>query len=210
MIALRSNPILDRKPEDQQRELSQRASLRRRSGRRVMIDALHRRNAVKDIEKLPEPGESLHLIARGNFPLWQIVPATLALAAPATIERLSIATLGFSAGNVTDLMALFDAGKIAAVDIVASVYFERQNPAEYRMMADGLAQRGQRIAALRSHAKVIAMNLTDGKAIAVESSANLRSCRNIEQITIFHDAELCRFHARWIRDVIDAAGGKSR
>lgn len=210
MIALRSNPILDRKPEDEQREISKRTSLKRRSGRRVMIDALHRRNAVKDIEKLPEAGEATHIIARGNFPLWQIVPATLALAAPATIERLSIATLGFSAGNVTDLMALFDAEKIAAVEIVASVYFERQNPAEYRMMADGLAERGQRIAALRSHAKIIAMTLSDGKAFAVESSANLRSCRNIEQITIIHDAELYRFHAGWIAQVIDAAGGKSR
>ena len=176
----------------------------------MLIDALHRRNAVKDIEELPKAGESLHIIGKGNFPLWQIVPATLALAAPATVERLSIATLGFSAGNVTDLLALFDAGKIGTVDIVASVYFERQNPAEYRMMADGLSARGQRIAALRSHAKIICMSLSDGKALAVESSANLRSCRNIEQITIIHDAELYRFHAGWIAQVIEAAGGERR
>jgi hypothetical protein len=208
VIALRSNPILSRRPEDEQREVSRRTRLTRRSDKRVMIDALHRRNCVRDIEKLPEAGESFHIIARGNFPLWSIVPATLTLAAPATITRLSIATLGFSAGNVTDLLSLFDAGRIAVVDIVASVYFERQNPSEYRMMADGLSQHGQRIAALRSHAKIIVMELSDGQALAVESSANLRSCRNLEQITIVHDQELCRFHAGWITSVIDAAGGR--
>jgi hypothetical protein len=210
VIALRSNPILSRRPEDEQREVSRRTRLTRRSDKRVMIDALHRRNCVRDIEKLPEAGESFHIIARGNFPLWSIVPATLTLAAPATIERLSIATLGFSTSNATDLLSLFDAGRIKAVDIVASVYFERQNPAEYRMMADGLAKRGQRIVALRSHAKIIAMRLSDGKALAIESSANLRSCRNVEQLSIFADAELCDFHARWIAQVIDAAGGKGR
>jgi hypothetical protein len=210
MLTVSKNPIFEIRPEDAQRELRQQTSLRRRGGRRVAVEALQRKNAVRDIETLPAPGESLHIICKGNFPLWSIVPAILTLTAPAVIERLSIATLGFSTSNAADLLALFDAGKIVAVDIVASVYFERQNPAEFRMMAEGLAARGQRLVALRSHAKVIAMKLSDGTALAVESSANLRSCRNIEQITIIHDLDLFYFHAGWVAQVIDAAGGKNR
>jgi hypothetical protein len=151
--------------------------------------------------------ESLHVICRGNFPLWSIVPATLTLANPAIIDSLHIATLGFSHQNAADLLALMDAGQVREVGIVASCYFEKQNPSEFRVMAEGLHDRGQRIVALRSHAKIIAMALSDGRRFTVESSANLRSCRNIEQITFTQSPALHDFHAGWIASVIDQATG---
>lgn len=204
----RTKPPPPPPPESAQRELNGRAVLRRISPRRRMVDALHSKNAVRDIRSLPEPEESLHVICRGNFPLWSIVPATLALAAPAVIDALHVATLGFSTSNATALLDLIDARKIKTVWVVASVYFERQSPAEYRLMADGLAQRGQKIVALRCHAKVITMALSDGRAFTVESSANLRSCRNIEQFALTNSPDLARFHAGWIEQVIAAAEAK--
>jgi hypothetical protein len=113
--------------------------------------------------------------------------------------------LGFSTANATELIELVDAGKIKAVEVVASVYFERQNPAEWRIMHEGLTARGQKIVALRSHAKVIAIALSDGRRLAIESSANLRSCRNLEQIAITNSPDLFAFHAGWIREVIAAS-----
>lgn len=204
------NPIFARRPEDAQREVKRSTTLRRASKKRELLSALHSRNALKEIEELPGEEETLHIIARGNFPLWSLVPAVLKLAAPARVDRLCIATLGFSASNVQDLMKLFDAGQIGAVSIVASVYFERQNAAEYRQMSEGLGRRGQRIAAVRSHAKIITLALSDGRRIAVESSANLRSCRNIEQITITSSRALHDFHAAWIEQVITAAAEAPR
>jgi len=53
------------------------------------------------------------------------------------------------------------------------------------------------------------MALSDGRRFAVESSANLRSCRNIEQITLTQAADLHDFHAGWISHVITAAAGKA-
>lgn len=201
MLPLTPNPIFSRRPDAAQDELHDRTAFSRQAKRRQMLGALQAANAVRDLKALPGPEESLHLVCRGNFPLYQIIPATLSLARPAIIEDLHIATLGFSRANATDLLALLDAGQVRHVHIVASVYFERQCPAEWHVMADGLRARRQKIVAIRSHAKIIAMKLSDGRGITVESSANLRSCRNIEQLTITNSEPLRAFHARWIEEV---------
>lgn len=54
-----------------------------------------------------------------------------------------------------------------------------------------------------THAKILLMELTDGRGFTVESSANLRSCSSIEQITMTHDAELLAFHRQWITDIME-------
>lgn len=209
MLTVKRNPIFAPPPEQEQRELKQRTTLARRTAKRTMVSALQSRNAIKEINVLPDHEETLHVICRGNFPLWQIIPAILQMAAPATITELSIATLGFSTGNAIDLLNLIDAGQIGTTAIVASVYFERQNPSEYRLMAEGLSERGHRIVAIRSHAKVIAIELSDGRQFAIESSANLRSCRNIEQLSFTQSRELYQFHRAWMNEVIDASTSKA-
>ena len=75
----------------------------------------------------------------------------------------------------------------------------------YDALAESLTARGHRIAAIRCHAKILAMELTDGRCLVVESSANLRSCRNIEQFTMTHDADLLLFHREWMREVLSGA-----
>jgi len=67
-----------------------------------------------------------------------------------------------------------------------------------------LTTRGQRVVACLQHAKVVLMQTTDGGAYVVESSANLRSCASIEQITMTHDPALLAFHRQWIDDVLGA------
>jgi hypothetical protein len=48
------------------------------------------------------------------------------------------------------------------------------------------------------------MELTDGRALVVESSANLRSCASIEQITLTADVDLLAFHRAWIDELMRA------
>ena len=50
------------------------------------------------------------------------------------------------------------------------------------------------------------MQLTDGRGYVVESSANLRSCASIEQITIMRDGDLLAFHRKWIDELLRAKG----
>src|ERR1700722_20066115 len=106
MLRLTDTPIFSRRPEDEQRELRDRTTLVRRTAKRELVAALQRKNAVAEIEALPAQEESLHIICRGNFPLWQLVPAVLTLAAPAVIDALHVATLGFSKQNAADLLNL--------------------------------------------------------------------------------------------------------
>ena len=128
--------------------------------------------------------------------------AFLALAAPATIAYLGIATLGFSRSNLEELLALLDSGSITKADFCYSVYFKSNEKEICRRLAHELSTRGHRVVACLQHAKVLLIELTDGRAFAVESSANLRSCASIENITIFHDRALFDFHKAWLDDVL--------
>lgn len=104
-------------------ELTRDYRLRRRAAKRAAEHKLHVGNAAKHLESLPQEGESIHCVMRGNYHAWDLVPAVLRLAAPATIDYLGVATLGFNRSNAAELLELFDAGQIARVDFICSCYF---------------------------------------------------------------------------------------
>jgi len=202
MLRTTPNPLLARRPSGE--ATPGPTILRRTSARRTMLRALEVRNAVRELDRLPDVDEYVHIVMRMNFPLWSIVPAILRLAAPATIEDLAVATLGFNTSNAHDLMAMLDDGRIGRVLFLCSVYFEKANGREFAFLAEGLRTRGHRIAAARSHAKVVAVSMSDGRAFVVESSANLRSCRNLEQMTMTQGRDIYEFHAGWIGELVEA------
>ncbi len=178
---------------------SQPTRILRRSTSKRTFKHLHEiAEAIREIARLPARDEALHCIMGGNFHAWDLVPAILQLAAPSTIASLHVSTLGFNTRNAGELLRLLDEGKVGAVAFLCSHYFSKSCLAEFEMLRTGLSERGQRIAAIRTHAKVIAARLSDGRAIVVESSANLRSCNNIEQFTMTESIDLYDFHARWI------------
>lgn len=174
---------------------------RRRSKKRHYQHMLHVANAAKQLGSLPPAGESLHCIMRGNFNGWDLVPAILRLAAPATIRSLYVATLGFNETNATELVELLDKGDIQNVTFICSIYFRTTSGDVFEYLHHQLQTRGQRALAIRCHAKILLCEMTDGRSLVVESSANLRSCNNIEQFALHHDAELLAFHRSWMDDV---------
>ena len=184
--------------------IGENLSYRRTATNRELLHMLHIENAAKHLERLPDEGESIHAIMRGNFNGWDLVPAVLRLAAPATIEELLVCTLGFNKSNTVELLALLDAGRIGSVTFIASIYFEAKNKPEWDFLRTELRRRGQRCLAPRNHAKLLCMRLSDERHIVVESSANLRSCRNIEQFVMTHDRGLFEFHKAWISALVGA------
>jgi len=52
-----------------------------------------------------------------------------------------------------------------------------------------------------SHAKIMAFN-TKKNNYAIEMSCNLAHNSRIENITIYNNKELCKFHINWIKNVI--------
>jgi hypothetical protein len=169
----------------------------RRTDKRVLLDARRLQNAIEHIGRLPEPGEAYHLATAKRYSLWHVVEAVLHLASPATIAYLGIATLGFSKDNLDALLTEIDAGRIGKVDFLFSVYFKSNEKESCERLAHELGTRGHRVVACLTHAKILLMELTDGRAFVVESSANLRSCSSIEQVMLTHDAALLDFHRTW-------------
>jgi len=176
--------------------------LTRRDAKRRLLDATAAANAVRELGSLPARGESLHVVMRGNFHFWSIVPAVVALARPARVEVLHVATLGTNKANTASLCALLDAGDVRRCVFLASCYFRDASASIWGDLKAALAERGHRAAAVRNHAKVILFKLDDGRAIAVEGSANLRSCNNLEQFAMTADEDLRAFHARWIDEAV--------
>lgn len=157
--------------------------------------------AAREIDRLPDRDESIHAIMRGNWHGWDIVPAILQLAAPNAIESLYVATLGFNTRNAAELLRLIDDGRIRSVVFLCSHYFAKASAAEFEILRAGLEARGFPAIAYRTHAKIIAARMTDGKSYVVESSANLRSCHNIEQFAMTESPALFDFHRQWIDEV---------
>jgi len=201
------HPIFDElagEEKDAGRQLVNDQKHVRRTDKTVMLDARRLQNAIEHIGRLPEPGEAFHLVTAKRYSLWHVIAATLQLASPATIAYLGIATLGFSKQNLDELLAEIDAGRIRKCDFLYSVYFKSNERESCERLAHELTTRGHRVVACLTHAKVLLLELTDGRTYVVESSANLRSCSSIEQMMLTADADLLRFHRRWINEIMEA------
>lgn len=204
---LSHNPLLFPAPQRQPKSRNvpapriKQARLLRDLKRRQFKALLKLENAARLIERIPKRGESLHLISNGNFASWDIVPAILKLTRK-RILRLDIATLGFSRANVAEMAALLDAGKIAQVWLIYSCYFRSTSQLESDYLIDTMHGKPARFAAIRNHAKLLLIELEKGPWLAVETSANLRSCKNIEQYVVTNDRPLLEFHRSWIEDAV--------
>jgi hypothetical protein len=157
--------------------------------------------AMKHLERLPNPGESFHCVNRGLYALWDLVPAIAELASPVVISELRIATLGFSKDNIDSMMSMIDTGKIGSVALLCSHYFSATSKPIYDHAAAAFKDRNQRFFSMRTHAKVLVIALSDGRRMVVEASANLRSCKNVEQFTLIHDSGVYEFHRQWIEEL---------
>lgn len=154
--------------------------------------------AASLLQRLPDQGESIHCILRGDFALFDFLPATIRLNQGKAIDKLKMATLGFSKKNVDALALLAADGLVKDVSVLCSHYFSSLDSDIFQHFITQLP--AFKITAMRTHAKVMLMQ-TGGIYLTVESSANLRSCHNVEQATITNDAGLYSFHAKWIDEL---------
>jgi hypothetical protein len=174
----------------------------RRNHKANLRDARQAKTAAEAIGQLPAPDESVHLVISGRFALWDMVPGLLKMTA-ATIDALHLVTLGFSKRNVSALCDLVDVGAIGKAWLLCSHYFSKTSAPTYDFAAEQLAKRPDRMSFLsvRTHAKLVVIALGDGRRFTIESSANLRSCKNIEQASLFGCPALYDFHRAWIDEL---------
>jgi hypothetical protein len=167
--------------------------------RRLFVDYRSHPDAYKHIDPLPAEGESLHGIISGKYCLYELVPAIIERTGQA-IEELTVSTLSFSKQNAADLLALLDDGHITKIGFLISYSMKAQNRHLYDLLIPPLMERGHKVRAIRTHAKLILARMNDGTCYTCESSANFRSSQNCEQFVLTRDPALYRFHYEWMVD----------
>jgi hypothetical protein len=162
------------------------------------------KRAAELLEHLPEEGESLHCLLLGYFDLCNVLLAFLdKIRTPC--EALRIATLSASKRNVSELAALLDSGAIRKLDLLTS-HFQREHDTDIfeEAVAELVVKRSQRVAAARSHAKIITLAFEDGRRYVFSGSANLRTSRNAEQVSLYRSVELYAFYDAWLNETVTA------
>lgn len=167
--------------------------------RRLFRDYRSDPEAYKHISPLPKAGESLHGVISGKYALWQLVPAIIE-ATGQTISDLYLCTLSYSRANAAELLGLLEEGQVKRVTLLVSYFFKAQNRGIYDALIPELLNRGHRTLAMRTHCKLMLMKLADGTCYVAESSANLRSSKNLEQFNLTCCPELYQFHRTWLED----------
>jgi hypothetical protein len=166
--------------------------------RRRYHDARRQSAATRILDRLPEPGEVLHLVLDGSFDLCHLIPRVIELAGE-PCDRLDLATLGFHDATVETLCRLTEAAKVRRVRLLCSHYFRSVDTDLWARAHRRLTDHGHTLYVARNHAKLQLYAFRSGRAVTLMSSANLRSCRNAESAVLFGDPETLTF---W-RGVVD-------
>lgn len=177
-----------------------------KAAKRRYLNALRLKNVFAHIGKdLPEPGEALHCVFKGNNDGFDVLPAIIQHAG-GTVGDVAIATLGFNTRNFEALGDLIEKAAICPVLFVCSVLHEARDPEACQQMAQLIRDNGGQFSAVRAHCKVMAIDAGGGNFYSVESSANLRSCRMAEQFVISNDRGLYEFHREWMLEIGEKTG----
>ena len=163
---------------------------RHRPTRRRAEDHRARGVLAEQLDPLPAPGETAHLIIHGGVPLSAIVWHVVDQNPPAD---LAISTLGFNRDFVHQLIDRMRTGQITSGVVVCSNYFSRADAVEYEEARAVLTPWPCRLVDARTHAKIAVFG-----PYSLEGSANLRSCRSIENVSVTNDTNLADFHRQWI------------
>lgn len=163
---------------------------RHRPTRRRQEDHRARGALAGQLDPLPAPGETAHLIIHGGVPLSAIIWHIIDQSPPAD---LVISTLGFNRHFIHELIDRMRTGQITTANVVCSNYFSRADASEYEEARALLRPWPCRLTDARTHAKIAVFG-----PYSMEGSANLRSCRSVENVSVTHDENLANFHRQWI------------
>ena len=162
------------------------------------------KTAAELLPELPAPGEAVHCLMTGGYDLGQVVAAAVALK-PA--RRLRIATLCYSRRNAAELLGLVEAKAVGTLTVLVSEFFRGHNKELHEWFAGEVqAYPGCRVAAARSHCKVVCFDYSGSDGLVFEGSANLRTNGNREQLVATRDRALHDWHAGWIDEMVGTDG----
>ncbi len=145
------------------------------------------------------PDEVTHAITPGDFIFNDLITTVCRTRKPLALH---IATLSMSKANVDSLTAELTAGNVGSIAILISNFFEKTNVGIFQHLTKAAADHPAfTVATERTHAKVALFQFGKNERLTIETSANLRSSQNIEQITAIADPALYAFHRQWLDEL---------
>ena len=150
-----------------------------------------------------EAGEHVELIVSGNFIAGDFIEAYLEQNNLIASEII-ISTLSMSSENVDSLLNVKRQYLTGLMGLVISDYFfamERRDGIQD--IIEKLAGDDFFLAIAGIHTKITLIRTECSMSLVMGGSANLRSSRNIEQITIDNNADLYTFHRGWLAKILN-------
>lgn len=147
-------------------------------------------------------GERIDAILSGNFVFGDFIEA-LAVGANTKFDDITMSTLSVSQENVDSLHNLMAGDYLDTLNIIVSDYFWAHNRinAPYIYEQLDMGDRFQ-LAVAGTHTKITLIKHGDAK-IVMHGSANLRSSRSVEAVTIETNATLYDFHMDWHQKILE-------
>jgi hypothetical protein len=155
---------------------------------------------------LPGPGETVDCLWTTRADLMLGLVAIIDHLGP--VDGMRVATLAYSTRNLTEMLKLLDAGRVKGLTLLCSVFYARHYAEVFEQTVEEFRERGQRVAAARTHAKIVTFSFSSGRRLTLSGSANLRANGNVENLSITDGAGLHDFYARWIDDTVTRHEGE--
>lgn len=142
-------------------------------------------------------GETVHALLSGNFIFGDFLEA-LAVENMVRLEDLTLSTLSISDDNVLSFANMMETGFLGTLNVVVSDYWWSHNRHNARFIYETLDRDDRfQLAVAGLHTKIALLLTAKGSKIVVHGSANLRSSRCLEAVTIETSPELYDFHREW-------------
>lgn len=161
----------------------------------------HAAELATEASKAIKSGDTLHAVLSGNFIFGDFLEA-LAVENLVKFKRVTLSTLAISDENVMSLKTMLDTGFLKKLDIIVSSYFWSHNRQNAAFLYEHLCDNYDcTIAVAGIHTK-IALIETEKSKIVVYGSANMRSSRTVEFVTIENNPDLFDFHDKWHQSIL--------
>lgn len=160
---------------------------------------------VHDLGPAIAAGERVDAVLSGNFIFGDFFEALL-VEMNSLCEDLTLSTLSMGADNVESLHNLIAGDYLRELNIVISDYWFSHHRRDLPYIYERLDIKDRfQLAVAGVHTKIAMMRIGERK-IVIHGSANLRSSRSVEHITIETDAELYDFHRGWHQTILSHYG----
>lgn len=177
---------------------TRRATAQKSANRHHMRRATAEATLVEILPARIEPGDSWHVVSRGDIDSLSYLRHILA--GVTHLDHVLMSTWCIAKNDLTEIAAWLEAGKIEQFDLYAGEIFPGSYGDEYEQYTKMCELYGCRLIVAKNHSKITLLAQDDYK-IVIESSANVNTNPRIEQSAMHHNPELHAFYLEFFSGI---------